>query len=89
MNRGLYSSMITNNLYRDSDKEWVVELETYHRYWYDLVVNPCEIADYFDTRKLIVNHLKQVKKEVEEHLEKRFVYFICSRERVRFNTDKK
>ncbi|QJY36181.1 hypothetical protein HOO69_05945 [Vibrio europaeus] len=89
MNRGLFSSMIGNDLYKASDKEWIVELEKYHRYWYDLVVNPGEVADYFDTRQLIVKHLKRIKKEVEEHLDKRFVYFICSRERVRFNTKKK
>ncbi|MGY0074591.1 hypothetical protein [Vibrio proteolyticus] len=89
VNRGLYASLIANELYKHSDKEWIVELETYHRYWYDLVVNPGEVADYFDTRQLIVNNLKRIKKEVEEHLEKRFVYFICSRERVRFNTNKK
>jgi len=53
------------------------------------VVNPDEVADYFDTRKLIVDYLKGVKKQVEENLEKRFVYFICSRTKVRFNTNKK
>ncbi|MDO6543873.1 hypothetical protein [Photobacterium sanguinicancri] len=89
MARGLYSSLVANDLYKHSDKEWIVELETYHRYWYDLVVNPGEVADYFDTRQLIVNNLKRIKKEVEENLEKRFVYFICSRERVRFNTKKR
>ncbi|MCG7497814.1 hypothetical protein MHO82_13165 [Vibrio sp. Of7-15] len=89
MNRGMYSSFINNEMYRNCEKEWVVELEKYHRYWYDLVVNPDDVAEYFDTRKLVVNHLKRIKKEVEEHLEKRFVYFICSRERVRFNTKKK
>ena len=89
VNRGLYSSLIKNDLYKSSDKKWIVELETYHRYWYDLVVNTGEVADYFDTRQLIVEHLKRIKVEVEGHLEKRFVYFICSRERVRFNTRKK
>ncbi|WP_341666155.1 hypothetical protein [Vibrio sp.] len=89
VNRGLYSSLIKNDLYKSSDKKWIVALETYHRYWYDLVVNTGEVADYFDTRQLIVNHLKRIKAEVEDHLEKRFVYFICSRERVRFNTKKR
>lgn len=89
MNRGSFSFFLSNQLYKDSDKHWVVELDKYHRYWYDLIVNPNEVADYFDTRELIVNHLKKIKKDVEESLEKRFVYFICTRERVRFNTNKK
>ena len=88
MNRGLYSSIIQNEEYRNSQKEWIVELQRYHMYWYDLVVNPFEVADYFDTRKLIVEYLKTVKRNVEETLEKRFIYFICSRTKVRFNTRK-
>ncbi|PZW69867.1 hypothetical protein F471_01197 [Pseudomonas sp. URMO17WK12:I1] len=89
MSRGLFSSITDNESYKQSEKEWIVELQRYHKYWYDLVVNPDEVADYFDTRKLIVDYLKGVKKQVEENLEKRFVYFICSRTKVRFNTKKK
>jgi len=89
LSRGLFSSIADNELYKQSEKEWIVELQRYHRYWYDLVVNPGDVADYFDTRKLIVEYLKEVKKQVEENLEKRFIYFICSRTKVRFNTKKK
>ncbi|HHQ4599991.1 hypothetical protein J1F21_08840 [Aeromonas veronii] len=89
MNRGLFSSISNNEAYSDADKKWTVELQRFHKYWYDLVVNPNEVAEYFDTRKLIVDYLKGVKKDVEQSLEKRFVYFICSRTKVRFNTKKK
>ena len=89
MTRGMFSSITENEAYRDADKEWFVELQRYHMYWYDLVVNPGEAADYFDTRKIIVDYLKSVKKIVEDNLEKRFIYFICSRTKVRFNTKKK
>ncbi|MGP5366973.1 hypothetical protein ACTXN4_05810 [Pseudomonas helleri] len=88
MSRGLFSSVAKSDAYKGSEKEWVVELQRYHKYWYDLVVNPGEVSEYFDTRKLIVEYLKGIKKQVEESLEKRFIYFICSRERVRFNTKK-
>ncbi|RZN98122.1 hypothetical protein EKG40_31420 [Pseudomonas moorei] len=88
MNRGFFSFVATTEAYRNAKKEWVVELQRYHMYWYDLVVNPQEVAEYFDTRQLIVDYLKRVKAEVEAELEKRFVYLICSRERVRFNTAK-
>ncbi|MEN9657304.1 MAG: hypothetical protein RL571_769 [Pseudomonadota bacterium] len=89
MSRGFFKSIKNNDIYKESDKEWKVELQTYHKYWYDLVVNPKEVAEYFDTRKLIVDYLKEVKKSVEENLEKRFVYFICSRIKVRFNVKKR
>lgn len=86
MNRGLYSSIIKNDAYKNAEKHWGVELDRYHKYWYDLVVYNQDVAEYFDTRKLIVEYLKNVKKSVDENLEKRFIYFICSREKVRFNT---
>ncbi|WP_163024019.1 hypothetical protein [Pseudomonas viridiflava] len=89
MNRGFFSFISEADAYSSSDKEWVVVLERYHRYWYDLVVNPHEVAEYFDSRQLIVDVLKKIKAGVESDLEKRFVYFICSRERVRFDTSKR
>ncbi|WP_343463591.1 hypothetical protein [Pantoea sp.] len=88
MHRGLFSSLSAHQAYHSNEKDWMVELDRYHRYWYDLVVNPNEVAEYFDTRSLIVDYLSSIKKEIEAHLEKRFVYFICSRERVRFNVKK-
>ncbi|MCX8964389.1 hypothetical protein EHW66_04990 [Erwinia psidii] len=87
--RGIFSSLLSHKLYSSDEKKWVVELEKHHCYWYDLVVNPKEVADYFDTRKLIVDKLMKIKEEVDSHLEKRFIYFICSREKVRFNVKRK
>lgn len=89
MNRGLFSSILDNEDYKNSDKKWTVELQRYHRYWYDLIVSPHEVAEYFNGRELIVDQLKVIKKSVEENLEKRFIYFICSRTKERFNTHKK
>jgi hypothetical protein len=89
LNRGFFSSISNNEAYADADKKWTVELQRFHKYWYDLVVNPNEVAEYFDTRNLIVDYLKGLKKAVDQSLEKRFVYFICSRTKVRFNTKKK
>lgn len=84
----MFSFIIDNDIYKQSEKEWIVELQRYYKYWYDLVVNPDDVADYFDTRKLIVNYLRDIKRQVEESLEKRFVYFICSRTKIRFNISK-
>lgn len=88
MNRGIFSLIANTEAYKNSKKEWVIELQTYHQYWYDLIVNPHEVADHLDSRKFIITYLKHLKKQIEDGLEKRFVYFICSRERVRFNTKK-
>ena len=88
-NRGIFSSLLDNGAYHSAEKTWIVDLQKYHRYWYDLVVNPGEMSEHINTRQLIVDYLKDVKKAVEDNLEKRFVYFICSRTKVRFNTKKK
>lgn len=86
MNRGIFGSIIDNETYTDSKKDWYVELSRADIYWYDLVVNP---PAELDTRKIIVDQLKSLKKSVEESLEKRFIYFICSRVKVRFDILKK
>lgn len=87
--RGIYSEFIDNEVYKESEKDWYVELSRTDMYWYDLLINPTDSGYSFDTRNLIVEYLKNLKKEIEENLEKRFIYFICSRKKVRFNTNKK
>lgn len=89
MNRGIFSSLIENQNYKDSDKRISVELQTYHRFWYDLLVNPNSISKDIDTRQQIYDYMKEQKQKVESHLEKRFIYFICSRVKVRFNLKRK
>jgi len=86
MSRGLYSYITRNKVYSDAEKDWIVELSNTNMVWYDLLVNANDVAEYFNTRELTVNYLKKIKQEVEESLEKRFVYFICSRTKTRFNT---
>jgi hypothetical protein len=88
-NRGFFSSLSSNQLYQQSEKEWIVELDFCYKYWYDLAAKPTEMFEGADTKKYITNYLKELKNEVNNSLEKRFVYFICSRERVRFNIYKK
>lgn len=88
MNRGFFASIINNEVYKNSEKNWSVELSNSWMYWYDLLANPNDTGYPFDTKKLIVEYLTNLKKEVEQSLEKRFVYFICSRPKIRFNTKK-
>lgn len=85
MNRGLYGGILMKPGYKESEKEWIIELSRSDVYWYDLLVNSHE---NFDTKKIITDTLKSLKNSVESSLEKRFVYFIFSRKKVRFDTSK-
>lgn len=69
--------------YNNSIKDWYVELQRSDMYWYELVVNG---HDQVNTKKIIFDKLKALKNKVESNLEKRFIYFICSRKKVRFCT---
>ncbi|EJG1585433.1 hypothetical protein CIF44_RS10565 [Vibrio parahaemolyticus] len=84
MNRGIFDFYSHDKVYNSSKKEWLVGLEQCQMYWYELLVNGHE---KIDTRKLIVSQVKKLKEDVENCLEKRFVYFICSRKKVRFCTN--
>ena len=89
MERGIFSYFSNDEFYRKIKKQWIIELEKSTWFWYDLVVRPYDFAKDINTKNLIIDYLKKLKKEVENNLEKRFIYFVCSREKVRFNTNKK
>lgn len=86
MARGCYEELINNEHYQSTWKDWLVEIQYSKICWFDLLINSHEQVN---TRKLIIDELAALKKEVENHLEKRFVYFICSRKKVRFNPKRK
>ncbi|MBS6669104.1 MAG: hypothetical protein KH247_00060 [Haemophilus parainfluenzae] len=79
-------NFIQTNIYNKSSKELVVGLKEYHRYWYDLIVFPNAVSEYFNSRELITKKLSKLKKEIETCFQKHFVYFILSRKIIRFNT---
>lgn len=83
LNRGIFNQLLSEKDYKISSKEWCVELEHSQMYWYDLIQNSHE---EFDTKSFIIEKTKEIKRKVEENLEKRFIYFICSRRKVRFCT---
>lgn len=89
MNRGLFNFLNSNTTYQNIDKKWIITLDKCHKFWYDLIVYPNQLSEKIDTNLLIRNKLKEIEKSVQNHLDKRFVYFICSRTKVRFNTHKK
>lgn len=83
MHRGYFDFLNNHSGYTDSSKDWFVDVSQTKIYWYDLVINPPE---EIDIRRFITEQLKALRRSVEESLEKRFIYFICSRKKVRFDT---
>lgn len=86
MNRGFFDFMQNQPAYTDAEKRWHIELDQSTYFWYDLLVHPPE---GFDTKQHIANFLKSLKKTVETQLDKRFIYFLASRTKLRFCTSKK
>jgi len=83
--RGYLSFIKDNPVYQDAEKDWHVELTDYTVFWFDLLVNP---PAGLDCQKHIADQLRAYRKEVEENNDKRFVYFITSRDKVRFSIKK-
>ena len=86
MSRGIFDFMKNHPVYADADKRWHIELDQSTYFWYDLLVHPPE---GYDTKQEIANFLKHLKKAVETQLDKRFIYFLASRTKLRFCTSKK
>lgn len=86
MERGFFKVLAGGDEYNDSDKNWIVELSQSCMIWYDSIVNKNDAGGGFDTRRLAIERIRRFKQEVSGNLEKRFIYFICTRPKVRFNT---
>jgi hypothetical protein len=85
MSRGLFNFIISHEIYAKAPKSWYVSLVQCDCFWFDLVVNPpIEIAE----PEPIKQYLKNLKKRVEDSLEKRFIYMYGSRKKMRFDTHK-
>jgi hypothetical protein len=84
--RGIFDFLQREPTYADSEKDWHVELCQSTYFWYDLFLNPPE---EFDTKQLITDYLKQLQAMVERQLDKRFIYFLTARKKLRFCLTKK
>ncbi|QFY44222.1 hypothetical protein F6R98_17590 [Candidatus Methylospira mobilis] len=72
--------------YTGSDKDWYVELNNSTCFWYDLLPHPPE---GFNMKQQIADYLKQLQAIVESQLDKRFIYFLAARKKLRFCVGKK
>ncbi|EBQ9598980.1 hypothetical protein E0601_02905 [Salmonella enterica subsp. enterica serovar Carmel] len=86
MGRGDFGFINSKEIYSESEKSWWVELINTNCIWYDMIINP---PDGLDTSKIIKNYLGLIEKYLNEHCEKRFIYFLGTRRKVRFSTKKK
>lgn len=80
--RGLFDYIPAFPAYKDSPRIWHITPTSGNCFWFDLIVNPPEFAD---TEGFIAAYLAELKRQVEATLEKRFIYFLASRTKVRLN----
>ena len=78
MDRGIYDILLKHPIYQNSKKDWIIETARSDMIGYDLMFDP---FDELETRPMVLNQLKQFKKDVESSIEKRFIYFICTRKK--------
>ena len=85
MNRGIYKEVANAQFYAESEKDWHVELLRSDCFWYDLIVNP---PGGFESNRAISEYLKKLKESLEQGIDKRFIYYIAARKKVRFSLRK-
>lgn len=66
---------------RATPKEWRITLLHSKVVWYELAVNP--LNQYVDARDSLPAQMSEYKRVYDEYMSRRFVYFICTRPRVR------
>lgn len=85
MTRGPLNSLRDLPWYGNAQKRWLVELQRWDMFWYELLVNPHKD---FDTTKEIPRELNNFKKKLEKERPRRYIYFIVSRTKLRFSLAK-
>ncbi|UWF50135.1 hypothetical protein NYP20_04000 [Pseudomonas sp. N3-W] len=83
--RGLFSFIKDSPAYKNSEKNWHVELASYTVFWFDLLINSPQGIDF---QKVAADYLRIYRDAVKKDNDKRFVYFIVARQKVRFSARK-
>ncbi|WP_151801639.1 hypothetical protein [Acinetobacter guillouiae] len=84
MTRGLYNSIQEMPEYNNAEKSWHITIDSSYFLWYDLIIDP----PFDEAKKELKGMLNNFKEYVESTNEKRFIYFVTSRKKVRFNVKK-
>lgn len=84
MTRGLYNSIQEMPEYNNAEKSWHITIDSSYFLWYDLIIDP----PFDEAKNELKEMLNNFKKYVELSNEKRFIYFVTSRKKVRFDVKK-
>lgn len=82
MKRGFFDFFSRIPHYRNAEKTWLVTLDSYDLAWLGFMLPGYEAER--EHHSLLRTYLRDMKKRVDESLEKRFIYFICSKKKTRF-----
>lgn len=83
--RGYMDFLKEHPVYTEARKRWYVELVSSTQFWFDLLINP---PGGVDIQKMAASYMNQMREVVQASTDKRFVYFIASRRKVRFSERK-
>ena len=86
MKRGIFDSISQIKHTDLATRSWLVSVIESDCYWYDLIINS---PDEWDFRKHFADGLKEKKKKLKESIDRRFVYFIATRPKVRFDVSRR
>jgi hypothetical protein len=79
--RGYFNFIANQPAYTEAQKEWRAGLLHSKAFWFDLIVNPPEGCDVQSQATAFLNNHREA---VRNSADQRFVYFIASRQRIRF-----
>ena len=82
MHRGYFGNLANLETIGNRGKTWLVSLDSFNMIWLGHIQKSTETAAA--ARPVIRKFLSEQKRLVRETLDKRFIYFICSREKIRF-----
>lgn len=88
MYRGSLNPLTQLPEYSNAQKNITIELQQWFQTWLHTITEPHNLHPDIDTSQVTRNFLRAFKNTVKESFDKKFIYFICSRKRVRFNVKK-
>lgn len=89
MYRGILKDIKELDSYANAQKSVRIVLQEYTFLWLNNFSEFDELNHNIDASQATRNHLKEIKNTVKNSFDKKFIYFICSREMIRFDPNKK
>jgi len=80
MHRGIFDNLPEEPAYKDAPKRWIIELLQCDIFWYELITNQPKEFDY---KGYVSSRMNALKENLRKTVDKRFIYFIASRKKIR------